>query len=117
LFSRIERIAEKIDEAFVGQPFLPHLPPDAPANLRRFRAFVALHREQAKLLSRALQLWMFSYGWCPFIGVERRQNRRLRHRQEKSWVRSDTILVPGLELARGYRSDAHPDQRFAKQSH
>ena|ERR1035437_8768169 len=61
-FGRVDRIGEKVDEAFGGQPFWPDLPPDAPANKRRFKAYTELHEEGVKLFSRALELWMLSYG-------------------------------------------------------
>jgi hypothetical protein len=62
-FGRIERICEKVDQAFAGQPFWPDIPPDAPANRRRFKAFIELHEQGVKLLSQALDMWMFSYGF------------------------------------------------------
>jgi len=60
-FARIEYIAEKIDEAFVGQPFLPHMRADAPANRRRFNAYLEQHRQVTKLLFKALELWRLSF--------------------------------------------------------
>jgi len=62
LFARIERITEKVDDAFAGQPFWPDLPPDAPAYRRRFKAYNELHEEAVELFSRALELWMLSHG-------------------------------------------------------
>jgi hypothetical protein len=62
LFGRIERLAQQIDEAFGGEPFLPDLSPDAPANIRRFNTFFKQHNRVAKLLSRAVDLWMFTWG-------------------------------------------------------
>ncbi len=38
--ARCERLEEKIDQAFTGQPFFPDLPPTAPANIRRFNSFL-----------------------------------------------------------------------------
>lgn len=76
LFGRLERIAEKIDYAFAGQPFWPHLPPDAPANRRRCKAYIELHAEGAKLLSQALELWMLSYGFQVVRGPGSRGRRR-----------------------------------------
>ncbi len=62
LFGRIERLAERIDEAFSGQPFLPNLPPDSPANRRRFKVFLEEHRQVIKLFGQALDLWMITCG-------------------------------------------------------
>jgi|ERR1017187_7095302 hypothetical protein len=62
-FGRVARLSEKVDQAFAGQPFWPNLPPDAPANRRRFRAYTELHEEGVKLFSRALEVWMLSYGF------------------------------------------------------
>ena len=62
LFKRIERHAEKVDEAFAGAPFLPELSPDAPANKRRFNAYLKAHSQVSKLLWRAVELWMIACG-------------------------------------------------------
>jgi hypothetical protein len=72
-FARIERLGEQIDEAFAGQPFLPNLPPDAPANRRRFNTFLQEDKQVTKLLAHALELWMLTCGmkreddWVPVI--------------------------------------------------
>jgi hypothetical protein len=63
LFARIEQLSAEIDEAFAGQPFLLNLAPDAPANVRRCKAYLRLHKENTDLLGRALDLWMFSFGY------------------------------------------------------
>lgn len=65
LFERIERLAERIDEAFSGQPFLPNLAPDAAANRRRVKVFLEEHRRVTKLLGQALELWMITCGLKP----------------------------------------------------
>jgi len=75
LFARLERINEKIDEAFAARPFLPHLPPDDPANRRRCRAYQELLGEGAKLLLRAQELWMTSYGFQVRRGSNSRGGR------------------------------------------
>lgn len=62
LFGRIERFGEKVDEAFAGQPFLPHVAPDAPANRRRFNAYFYQCKQVSKLLFRALHLWRLANG-------------------------------------------------------
>jgi hypothetical protein len=43
LFARIERIGEKIDEAFAGRLFLTDVPANAPANTRRFTDYLERH--------------------------------------------------------------------------
>jgi len=70
---RIERLAQKIDEAFCGQPFLLNLPPTAPANRRRFNAYFEHHKKVTKLLSWAVELYMITCGmkpeddWVPLV--------------------------------------------------
>ena len=73
LLVRIERLAQKIDEAFCGQPFLLNLPPTAPANRRRFNAYFEHHKKVTKLLSWAVELYMITCGmkpeddWVPLV--------------------------------------------------
>jgi hypothetical protein len=80
LFGRIERMHEKIDEAFGGQPFLENLPPDCPANRRRFDTFFSEHKKVAELFGYALELWSFACGlkreddWTPVLIAD--MNRR-----------------------------------------
>ncbi len=62
LFALIEHSHAVIDAAFAGQPFLLHLPPDAPANKRRFYTYLDQHRQVSKLLFNALELWRLSSG-------------------------------------------------------
>jgi hypothetical protein len=62
LFALIEHSHAVIDAAFAGKPFLPHLPPDAPANRRRFYTYLDQHRQVSKLLFNALELWRLSSG-------------------------------------------------------
>lgn len=82
-FARIEYIAEKIDEAFVGQPFLPHMRADAPANRRRFNAYLEKHRQVSKLLHHAVELWMFSFGFA----IVRESKPPARKRTDKGRTR------------------------------
>jgi hypothetical protein len=63
LFARIEQLSADIDEAFGGQPLSLNLAPDAPANVTRCKAYLRLHKENTDLLGRALELWMFSFGY------------------------------------------------------
>ena len=73
LFGRIERMAEKIDQAFGGEPFLPDLAPDDPANIHRFDAFFRQHSRVSKLLFRTVEVWMITCGirsqddWIPLL--------------------------------------------------
>jgi hypothetical protein len=84
-FARLERLAEKIDEAFAGQPFLSTIAPDAPANSRRFNAYLKEHEQVTKLLCRAVELWMLTYGmkreddWIPLAIEELRRQTQQEH--------------------------------------
>ena len=83
LLMRIERLSAKIDIAFAGQPFMPNLPPDAPANLRRCKSYIRLHLRNTELLDRAIRLWMLTFGmkpeddWTPVM-VEHMKLQRAR---------------------------------------
>ena len=76
LFGRIERCREQLDEAFAGQPFLPDVPPDCPANRRRFWVYYEEAAALTNLLHYALELWMISCGlkweddWIPLLVAE-----------------------------------------------
>jgi hypothetical protein len=76
LFGRIERLQQKIDEAFCGTPFLLNLPPDCPANRRRFNMYFNEHRKATLLIGYALELWSFTCGmkreddWTPVLVAE-----------------------------------------------
>jgi hypothetical protein len=80
LFARIERLGEKLDEAFAGRPFLPDLAANAPANTRRFNAYLERHSQVTNLLKRALDLWILTCGmkreddWVPLLIVQMQQN-------------------------------------------
>ena len=63
LFALIKQSHAVIDAAFAGQPFLRHLPPDAPANRRRFNSYLDQHRQVSKLLFDALELRRLSFGF------------------------------------------------------
>jgi len=45
---RVERLGQKVDEAFSGQPFFPDVSPTAPANRRRFNAYFELQKKVTK---------------------------------------------------------------------
>lgn len=85
LFARIERLGEHIDQAFAGQPFLPDMAPDAPANRRRFKTYVEQHRQTTKLLLHAVELWMLTCGmkreddWVPVIIEDMRLRAQRRN--------------------------------------
>jgi hypothetical protein len=73
LFGRIERMHQKIDIAFCGQPFLQGLSPTCPANRRRFNTFVRQHEKVTQLFGYALELWSLACGlkreddWTPVL--------------------------------------------------
>jgi hypothetical protein len=69
-FALIKQSHAVIDAAFAGQPFLRHLPPDAPANRRRFNAYIDQHRQVSKLLGKALELWMLSFSFGTVERIE-----------------------------------------------
>jgi hypothetical protein len=62
VFGRIERMQQQIDLAFAGRPFLPDVVPTAPANIRRFKAFMERHERAMKLQTRAFELWALTCG-------------------------------------------------------
>jgi hypothetical protein len=111
LFATIERMYEHIDAAFAGQPFLPNLAPDAPANTRRFNYYFARVQQATKLLTRALDLLMLTCGmklqddWVPLLIEEMRQRQaaqaaeRTANRRDKgagSTASAKTIRFPGV---------------------
>jgi hypothetical protein len=61
-FGRIERLGEQVAEAFGGQPFWRNLPPDCPANRRRFNAYFDCLTKVSRLLLKATDLWMLTCG-------------------------------------------------------
>jgi hypothetical protein len=87
LLLRTERLAQKIDEAFGGQPFFLNLAPTAPANRRRFNAYIELHRKTAKLLFRAVELYQLTCGlkreddWVPVVIEDMRLKAGMRDRK------------------------------------
>ena len=84
LFPLGQRLHDEIDAAFGYQPFIPSLPPNAPANVQRFKSMIDLHLEVTKLPRRAMELWFLASGlkaddnWVP-LQIERcRQEANLR---------------------------------------
>jgi hypothetical protein len=60
LFGRIERCRGELEEAFGHQPFVRDLPPDCPANIRRFQLYFDESWALTRLLFQALDLWIMS---------------------------------------------------------
>jgi len=114
LFGRIERLHEKIDEAFGGQPFLPNLPPDCPANRRRFNTFLGEHKKVTKLLGYALELWSLACGlkreddWIPLLIADIH-----RRTLQEAWRQDPQTqpFSPGLRPGDGSRARAGKTDR------
>jgi hypothetical protein len=58
LLVKVNSMIDYIEEAFAGQPFIRGLPPDAPANQRRFDAYWESYLKVTKLLLQLVQLTM-----------------------------------------------------------
>ena len=86
LLVRIRHLKNLSDHALEGRIFLPNLAPDAPANRRRFSAYVEQQRQVLKLTHKTVDLWMTSFGLRP----------------EESWLR---MLFDEM-MAKGVTSDA-----------
>ena len=82
-FELIEHSAALIDAAYARYPFLLHLPPDAPANRRRFNTYLDQYRQVSKLLFNALELWRLSFG----ISIVRPSKPPARKRTDKGRTR------------------------------
>jgi hypothetical protein len=84
LFARIERMHERVDMAYDGEPFLRGIPPNAPQNRHRFNAFVDSHSRVMKLFGRAIELWMLVFGmkkednWVPLLIETMRQTEQTK---------------------------------------
>ena len=96
LLVRIQHLKNLSDHAFEGRIFLPNLAPDAPANRRRFDAYIEQQRQVLKLTGKAVDLWMTSFGLRP----------------GESWLR----MVFDEMMPKGVTADA-AKTRFAKRSH
>ena len=60
LLERCRQLSEQLDTAFGGQAFLPDIPPDAPANVRRFNSYLQRHWRISRLLFNVLSLCRIS---------------------------------------------------------
>lgn len=102
LFGRIERLGAKIDEAFGGQPFLPNVAPDAPANRRRFNAYFEKHRQLARLLGRAVELWMLTCGmkreddWVPLLIAQMQQKATAKATESNASQSGTCVMSSGV---------------------
>jgi len=103
LFGRIERMQQKIDEAFGGQPFLRELSPTCPANRRRFNTFSREHEKAAQLLGYAVELWSLACGlkreddWTPVLvaDINRRAWQEAWRQDPKQNATVSAKSVPG----------------------
>jgi hypothetical protein len=88
VFCRIARMQEQIDEAYAGRAFLLGCSPMAPANIQRFRSFLARHRAIVKLMKQAMDMWVLTCGlrWhcdsasCAAQNCQRSRKRPLRRK-------------------------------------
>ena len=86
-FRRIDRILDKVDEAFNGEPFLP-IPPELPENMQRFQALIWAQNLCLNCHRKCLDLWMRTYGlkrdddWTR-ISVEQAKLQQRKHKTEK----------------------------------
>jgi hypothetical protein len=62
VFAKIEHCGQQLKEAFGGQPFLPDLAPDCPANMTRFQLYFEERCELTKLFFHAIDLWIMCCG-------------------------------------------------------
>lgn len=62
---RWNRLADKVDEIFGGQPFNVELGPTHPENIKRFKAYVEMHREVERGAMRMWNKWMKAHGMDP----------------------------------------------------
>ena len=65
---RLERMAEKIDFAFAGEPFLRE-PPTTPRNRKRFWAYFNMHTQVMKQMFLVIDQFIKIFG-CPAEGDE-----------------------------------------------
>ena len=59
-------------------PLLPDLRPDAPANIRRFNAYMEQHGRIVRLFGQALEVWMLSFGFTIVREINPASRRRRR---------------------------------------
>jgi len=63
--ARLQRLAEKIDFAFAGEPFLRDEPPTSPANRKRFWTFFKMHKQVMDQLQHVTDQYLKLFGYCP----------------------------------------------------
>ncbi|MGA9390326.1 MAG: hypothetical protein WBV69_07765 [Candidatus Sulfotelmatobacter sp.] len=95
-FELIQHAGAQIHAAFAGQPFLPDLRPDAPANIRRFKAYLEQNEEIVKLFVKAQELWMLSFGFSTVKEIT--PTKKSRRKSRKNYERSRDRIM-SLELA------------------
>lgn len=100
VFGRIDRLACHIDEAFGGRPFLPNLSADAPANRRRFNAYVEGQRKVIRWLGQAIELWMLTCGlkreddWGPLLIAQMQQDAAAKAMQSSASTSRTGVQSP-----------------------
>jgi len=62
---RSERLAQKTEEAFAGEPFSRTWPAEHPRNVRRFNTYLAQMREAFDLYVQACNVWAQAHGIAP----------------------------------------------------
>lgn len=67
--ARWERLSQKIDEAFNGNPFLPDLPPNHPKNIARVNEYMRLHQLADSQTYRVCDAWFKAHGLDPNDGA------------------------------------------------
>jgi hypothetical protein len=62
--ARLQRMEEKIDLAFAGQPFLPEEAPTSPRNRKRFWTFFKMHKQVTEQMFLVIDQFLQLFG-CP----------------------------------------------------
>lgn len=87
LLSLIDHLGNRIDEKFLGQPFILSFPPDAPVNCRRFKLYLDELRQLSNLLQETVSLWVIacmtkpSRHWIHLLAEEIKRGPRSLARQ------------------------------------
>jgi hypothetical protein len=102
LFERIERLGGQIDEAFGGNPFLPDVPANSPANRGRFNAFLDEHRQLTRLFGRAVELWMLTCGmkreddWVSLLIAQMQQKATVKATESNASQSGTGVMSSGV---------------------